>query len=134
MNHSHKASRLWRRGFFYGGKGVWMKIIRSPQEMQVFAESERLSGRRIALVPTMGYFHEGHLNLMREGRKRGDCLAVSIYINPAQFAPMEDFESYPRDFERDRKLAEGVGVDVIFSPDNQEMYPEGYQTYVEVEG
>jgi pantoate--beta-alanine ligase len=111
-----------------------MKIIRSPQKMQVFAESERLCGLRIALVPTMGYFHEGHLNLMREGRKRGDCLAVSIYVNPAQFAPTEDFESYPRDFERDRKLAEEVGVDVIFSPDNSEMYPEGYQTYVEVEG
>jgi len=111
-----------------------MKIIQSAAEMQGFAEAERCRGRRIALVPTMGYFHEGHLNLMRIGRKRGDCLAVSIYVNPVQFAPTEDFEAYPRDFERDRRLAEEVGVDVIFSPDNREMYPEGYQTYVAVEG
>lgn len=93
-----------------------------------------MRGHRISLVPTMGYFHEGHLNLMRLGRKRGDCLVVSIYVNPTQFAPTEDFEAYPRDFERDRTLAENVGVDVIFNPDNQQMYPEGYQTYVEVQG
>jgi pantoate--beta-alanine ligase len=102
--------------------------------MQMIAESERRRGRRIAFVPTMGYFHEGHLNLMRLGRKRGDCLVVSIYVNPTQFAPTEDFEAYPRDFERDRKLAEEVGVDWIFTPDNREMYPDGYRTYVEVEG
>jgi len=102
--------------------------------MQGFAEAERCRGRRITLVPTMGYFHEGHLNLMRIGRKRGDCLVVSIYVNPAQFAPTEDLDAYPRDFERDRTLAEEVGADVIFFPDNREMYPEGYQTHVEVEG
>jgi pantoate--beta-alanine ligase len=84
-------------------------------------------------VPTMGYFHEGHLNLMRIGRKVADFLVVSIYVNPTQFAPTEDFEAYPRDFDRDRRLAEEVGVDVIFYPNNQEMYPEGYQTYVDVE-
>jgi len=111
-----------------------MKIIRSAEEMQKLSEMERCRDRRIAFVPTMGYFHEGHLNLMRIGRKRGDCLIVSIYVNPAQFAPTEDFEAYPRDFERDSRLAEEVGVDVIFCPDNREMYPEGYQTYVEVEG
>jgi pantoate--beta-alanine ligase len=102
--------------------------------MQKFSEAERCRGRRIAFVPTMGYFHVGHLNLMRIGRKRGDCLVVSIYVNPAQFAPTEDLDAYPRDFERDRTLAEEVGVDVIFFPDNREMYPEGYQTHVEVEG
>ena len=102
--------------------------------MQDFSEAERCRGRRIAFVPTMGYFHEGHLNLMRIGRKRGDCLVVSIYVNPAQFAPTEDLDAYPCDFERDRTLAEEVGVDVIFFPDNREMYPEGYQTHVEVEG
>jgi len=111
-----------------------VKIIQSAKEMQEFSEAERCRGRRIAFVPTMGYFHEGHLNLMRIGRKRGDCLVVSIYVNPAQFAPTEDLEAYPRDFERDRTLAEGVGVDVIFFPDNREIYPEGYQTHVEVEG
>jgi pantoate--beta-alanine ligase len=111
-----------------------LEIVQSVKEMQAVAESERRRGRKIAFVPTMGYFHEGHLNLMRVGRKQGDCLAVSIYVNPAQFAPTEDFEAYPRDFERDRSLAEGVGVDWIFSPDNREMYPEGYQTTVDVAG
>lgn len=111
-----------------------MKIIRSAGEMQQFAETERCRRQRIALVPTMGYFHEGHLNLMRIGRNKGDCLAVSIYVNPVQFSPSEDFDVYPRDFERDITLAQGVGVDVVFAPDNREMYPEGYQTYVEVEG
>jgi pantoate--beta-alanine ligase len=111
-----------------------LKIIRTIEEMQRIAESQRCQGRRVALVPTMGYFHEGHLNLMRIGRQRGDCLAVSIYVNPTQFAPTEDFEAYPRDFERDQRLAEEVGVDLLFCPDNHEMYPQGYQTYVEVEG
>jgi len=111
-----------------------MKIIRSAGEMQEFSEAERCRRRRIAFVPTMGYFHAGHLNLMRMGRERGDCLIVSIYVNPTQFAPTEDFENYPRDFERDSRLAEEVGVDVIFYPDNYEMYPRDYQTYVEVEG
>ncbi|MDA8125046.1 MAG: pantoate--beta-alanine ligase [Deltaproteobacteria bacterium] len=111
-----------------------MQIIRTIQEMQSYANGQRQQGRRIAFVPTMGYFHEGHLNLMRVGRGQGDCLVVSIYVNPTQFAPTEDFAAYPRDFERDKVLAEGVGVDVIFFPDNGEMYPDGYQTYVEVEG
>ncbi len=111
-----------------------MLTVQSAGEMQAIAEAERKRGRRIAFVPTMGYFHEGHLNLMRVGRKEADCLAVSIYVNPAQFAPTEDFEAYPRDFDRDRRLAEGAGVDWIFYPDNRQMYPEGYQTYVEVEG
>lgn len=111
-----------------------MKIIQTAREMQMIAESERRRGQSIAFVPTMGYFHEGHLNLMRLARERGDCLVVSIYVNPTQFAPTEDFEAYPRDFERDRRLAEEVGVDLIFTPDNREMYPDGYRTYVEVEG
>lgn len=102
--------------------------------MQALSESKRRQGQRIVLVPTMGYFHEGHLNLMKVGRKQGDYLAVSIYVNPMQFAPTEDFATYPRDFERDKRLAEGVGVDWIFSPDHREMYPEGYRTHVEVEG
>jgi pantoate--beta-alanine ligase len=110
-----------------------MKIIQSIKEMQPSSELLRNNGRRISFVPTMGYFHEGHLALMREGKKRGDCLVVSIYVNPMQFGPAEDFASYPRDFERDRKLAGDVGVDVIFCPENEEMYPEQYQTFVDVE-
>ncbi|MDI9570337.1 MAG: pantoate--beta-alanine ligase [Pseudomonadota bacterium] len=111
-----------------------MKIIETVKEMQAFAESLRNVGKRIAFVPTMGYFHEGHLNLMRIGRKLGDCLVISIYVNPTQFGPNEDLAKYPRDFDRDRELAASVGVDVIFYPSNEEMYPSGYQTYVNVEG
>lgn len=110
-----------------------MEVIRTVKEMQERAESLRRSGQTIAFVPTMGYFHEGHLNLMREGRKRGDYLVVSIYVNPTQFGPHEDLDRYPRDFERDHKLAESVGVDAIFYPADEEMYPSGYQTYVTVE-
>jgi pantoate--beta-alanine ligase len=110
-----------------------MKIINSIKEMQAFSESARNAGEKISFVPTMGYFHDGHLSLMREGRQRGNCLAISIYVNPTQFGPSEDFEKYPRDFERDKSLADGVGVDVIFYPEDKEMYPELYQTYVNVE-
>ncbi len=110
-----------------------MKIIDTVREMQSYAESLRNSGQRIAFVPTMGYFHEGHLNLMREGRKRGDKLVISIYVNPTQFGPAEDLEKYPRNFDRDSQLARDVGVDVIFFPSNAEVYPEHYQTYVTVE-
>ena len=101
--------------------------------MQTFSESVRMEGKKVAFVPTMGYLHEGHLSLMREGRKRGDCLIISIYVNPTQFSPAEDLDKYPRDFERDESLARDVGVDVIFYPSNEEMYPEYYQTYVNVE-
>lgn len=110
-----------------------MKIINSISQMQSFAESLRCQGEKISFVPTMGYFHEGHLNLMREARKMADCLVVSIYVNPTQFGPKEDLSKYPRDFDRDCKMAESVNVDVIFFPPDHEMYPENYQTYVNVE-
>ena len=110
-----------------------MKTIKSVKEMQAFSESMRIAGKKISLVPTMGYLHQGHLSLMEEGKKRGDCLVISIYVNPTQFGPGEDFEKYPRDFKKDEKLAGDVGVDVIFYPSNKEMYPEHYQTYVNVE-
>ena len=101
--------------------------------MQNKANTLRGQGKRVAFVPTMGYFHEGHLNLMREARRRGDYLVVSIYVNPTQFAPTEDLDKYPRDFERDRNMAEQAGVDAIFFPDNAGMYPPGYQTYIDLE-
>ncbi len=101
--------------------------------MQTCAEGLRLQGKKIAVVPTMGYFHEGHLQLMREAKKMADCLIVSIYVNPTQFGPKEDLSKYPRDFQRDAKMAQDVGVDVIFYPSDTEMYPENYQTYVNVE-
>jgi pantoate--beta-alanine ligase len=81
----------------------------------------------------MGFLHQGHLSLMREGRRRGDLLVVSIFVNPAQFGAGEDYEAYPRDLERDRDLAGQAGVDVIFAPPAREMYPARYQTYVSVE-
>ncbi|MBW2630840.1 MAG: pantoate--beta-alanine ligase [Deltaproteobacteria bacterium] len=110
-----------------------MKIIKTVRDMQNFSESLRLRGKRIAFVPTMGYLHDGHLRLMEEGKRRSDCLVTSIYVNPTQFGPGEDLDKYPRDFEKDERLSRDVGVDVIFYPPNSQMYPENYQTYVNVE-
>jgi len=109
-----------------------MRIIESIAEMQQAAEGWRCDGKRIGLVPTMGYLHEGHLELMRSLRPQCDVLVISIFVNPAQFAPNEDFERYPRDLERDIRLASAVGVDIGFMPQVAEVYPEGYQTYVTV--
>jgi pantoate--beta-alanine ligase len=110
-----------------------MKIIDTIREMQETSLSARREGERIAFVPTMGFLHEGHASLMREGRQRGDLLVVSIFVNPAQFGVGEDFESYPRDLERDSAIAAAAGVDLIFVPTAREMYPAGYQTWVDVE-
>lgn len=110
-----------------------MKIIESVKEMQGLSAAVRHDGRTIAFVPTMGYLHEGHASLMREGRRRGELLVLSIFVNPTQFGEGEDFDAYPRDLERDRRVAEEAGVDVIFAPRAREMYPEGYQSYVDVE-
>lgn len=111
-----------------------MRIIESVSEMQQQADLWRRESRKIALVPTMGYFHEGHLALMRAIRDHADILVISIFVNPAQFGPGEDFERYPRNLERDLGLARGVGVDAAFVPTTGEIYPEGYQTFVEVKG
>lgn len=101
--------------------------------MQQLSFATRRSGRTIAFVPTMGFLHDGHGSLLREGRRRGDLLVLSIFVNPTQFGVGEDFEAYPRDLARDRAVAEAAGVDVIFAPRAGEMYPAGYQTYVDVE-
>lgn len=110
-----------------------MRLISHIREMQNWSERERCAGKRIVLVPTMGFLHEGHLSLVREGRKRGDLLVVSLFVNPKQFAPGEDYKNYPRDLERDRKLLERESADVLFHPSVEEVYPEGHQTHVEVE-
>ncbi|WP_298269513.1 pantoate--beta-alanine ligase [Geobacter sp.] len=110
-----------------------MRIIESVAEMQRFTREARTAGKTIALVPTMGYLHEGHASLMREGRKRGDILVASIFVNPTQFGPSEDLDAYPRDLVRDTAVASGAGVDVIFAPKSGDMYPHGYQTYVNAE-
>src|SRR5512136_1225736 len=111
-----------------------MIVIDKAKEMQQYSEALRNRGKKIAFVPTMGYLHQGHLRLMEEGRKLGDCLVTSIFVNPTQFGPTEDLAKYPRDFEMDSRLSEGIGVECIFYPDAQGMYPSGYATYVDVEG
>jgi len=110
-----------------------MRSVKSIQEMRDWSEEQRIQKKRIALVPTMGFLHEGHLELVREGRRRGDLLVVSIFVNPTQFAPNEDFNNYPRDFEQDRQILAGEDVDILFHPSESEMYPAGYQTNVEVD-
>ena len=110
-----------------------MEIIENIRTMQKKADALRREGKIISFVPTMGYLHEGHLSLMREGRKRGDTLVISIFVNPTQFGPKEDLSSYPRDLARDAAMARDVGVDILFTVTDDAMYPEGYQTYVTVE-
>lgn len=107
--------------------------IRGVPEMQAWSDHVRREGKRIVLVPTMGFLHEGHLSLVREAGKHGDCRVVSIFANPAQFAPSEDFDSYPRDLERDIRLLTEERVDLLFNPAAEDIYPAGYQTYVDVE-
>jgi pantoate--beta-alanine ligase len=109
-----------------------MEIIVQPREMQQRSEQNRRQGMVIAFVPTMGYLHEGHLSLMREARKQGDVLVISIFVNPTQFGPGEDYAQYPRDMERDLALVKDVGVDICFNPSAKEMYPDAFQTSVEV--
>jgi pantoate--beta-alanine ligase len=108
------------------------QVLRSVAEVKQWAEDLRRAGRRLALVPTMGFLHEGHLSLMREGRHRADGVATSIFVNPTQFGPKEDLARYPKDFEGDLARCASAGVDVVFAPEPGAMYPPGYQTYVEV--
>jgi len=110
-----------------------MEIIRTIKEMKEFSSQARRAGKTIAFVPTMGFFHEGHISLMQEGRKRGNLLIISLFVNPTQFGPNEDFKNYPRDFGRDRKMAEKVGVNILFAPEASDMYPPNHQTIVRVE-
>lgn len=109
-----------------------MKTIETIDELRKALKNERGAGRSIGFVPTMGYFHEGHLSLMKKARQENEIVAVSIFVNPSQFGPDEDFERYPRDIERDSRLAEEVGIDYLFVPTVQEMYPEGFNTWVTV--
>jgi pantoate--beta-alanine ligase len=109
-----------------------VKIVRSKTELREALEGPRRRGKRIGLVPTMGYFHEGHLSLMRRARDDCDIVVVSLFVNPTQFGPGEDLDSYPRDEKRDAELAALEGVDILWTPDSEQMYPEGFATAVEV--
>ena len=109
-----------------------MRTVRSKAELREALLEPRRQGKRIGLVPTMGYFHEGHLSLMCRAGQDCDVVVVSLFVNPTQFGPNEDLEAYPRDEGRDAQLAAAEGVDLLWTPDVAEMYPEGFDTAVEV--
>jgi pantoate--beta-alanine ligase len=109
-----------------------MRVLRTPAELSEWTEAARREGRRVGLVPTMGFLHRGHLSLMEACRGRADLTAVSIFVNPTQFGPNEDLARYPRDLEGDLKKCRETGVDVVFAPESGAMYPAGHRTFVEV--
>jgi pantoate--beta-alanine ligase len=110
-----------------------MRTVRSKAELRDALGPPRREEKRIGLVPTLGYFHGGHLSLMRRARADCDVVVVSLFVNPTQFGPGEDLEAYPRDEARDADLAEREGVDLLWMPSAEEMYPEGFATAVEVD-
>ncbi|ACM61067.1 pantoate--beta-alanine ligase [Caldicellulosiruptor bescii] len=109
-----------------------MVVVQKIQEMKEIAKKLKKEGKSIGFVPTMGYLHEGHLSLVRLSKQQNDITIMSIFVNPIQFGPNEDYDRYPRDFERDKSLAEKEGVDYIFYPSVEEMYPEDFKTVVSV--
>ncbi|MGB9667390.1 MAG: pantoate--beta-alanine ligase [Thermosulfidibacteraceae bacterium] len=109
-----------------------MKVVEKVREMMELSKRWIKDGKSIGFVPTMGYLHEGHLSLVRRAREENDIVVVSIFVNPTQFGPNEDYDRYPRDLERDLSLLMPLNVDAVFHPEVKEMYPEGYKTFVEV--
>jgi len=110
-----------------------MKVVSTISEVRRWVREERQQGAAIGLVPTMGYLHEGHLSLVRRAREECDRVVISIFVNPLQFGPNEDYDRYPRDLERDERLAREAGVDLIFHPSVEEMYPRPILTHVSVD-
>ena len=111
-----------------------MRTVRSVRELRDALAPERRAGRTIGLVPTMGAFHDGHLSLMRRARQDCEVVVVTLFVNPTQFAPSDDLDAYPRDEQRDATLAEAEGVDLLFAPPVDEVYPDGFATTVTVGG
>ena len=111
-----------------------MKIVHTVNDLRAVVKSAKRAQKSVGLVPTMGFLHEGHLSLMTAAKKETDFVVVSLFVNPTQFGPNEDLESYPRNFEKDSILCENAGVDVLFNPSVDEMYGPGYSTYVNCEG
>jgi pantoate--beta-alanine ligase len=111
-----------------------MEVVQTVRQCRALVTEARQNGAQVGCVPTMGAFHEGHLSLIRRARAECDFVVVTVFVNPTQFAPGEDYGRYPRDFERDRSLAEAEGVDLVFHPTAEEMYPEGAATTVHVSG
>ncbi|MCE5250718.1 pantoate--beta-alanine ligase [bacterium] len=110
-----------------------MDVVTDIDEMRLVSERKRAEGKTVGFVPTMGAVHEGHLSLVRRARELSDFVVVSIFVNPTQFSPGEDFRKYPRDLESDARAIESVGADLIFAPESRDMYPGGYATYIIVE-
>ncbi len=111
-----------------------MELVRRLHMMREISREARARGRKVALVPTMGALHDGHLALVRRAREIADIVVVSVFVNPTQFGPSEDLARYPRDLARDSDLCIQEGVDYLFAPAAEEMYPKGYRSYVDVEG
>lgn len=111
-----------------------IQTVRTVTDLRTAVTAFRQSGKSVALVPTMGNLHEGHLSLVREAQKHADVVCVSIFVNPTQFGPTEDFDSYPRTFESDKSMLESENVAIVYAPTVTEMYPEGFATTVSVDG
>ncbi len=110
-----------------------MQIIKTPAELNAVSKKLKAECKTIGLVPTMGYLHKGHKSLIRKSAEQNDVTIVSVFVNPTQFGPGEDLETYPRDLERDKQAAESAGAEYIFHPEPEDMYPDGYGTFVSVD-